>query len=284
MESMTGYGAGSAEGEQGRITVQIASVNNRGCRVNVRSEIRDLGLEEQVRGRVQEALRRGSITVQVAFAPAGQLGFDPTALRAAWRELATIAEELGAPVPQLADAARQLPARAGGPDVEGLQPLVEAACDEAIAACLAMRRTEGEALTAAFRDYHGQLFALKAEIVERAAGRSEAYATRLEERLGELLRDRAAISDEHLVRELAIYADRIDVSEELVRLDSHLEQIGDLLAAEGAIGKRMEFLLQELGREINTTGAKANDAGLQQLVVAAKGVVEQMKEQSANLL
>lgn len=283
MESMTGFGAGAAEGEVGAVTVQISSVNNKGCRVSVRSDLRDLALEEQVRKQVQDGLRRGSVTVQVGFQPAAQLGLDPAALKAAWRELAAIAEELGAPVPQLADAAR-LAGRSGGTEVEPVKPLVEQACAAAIAACVAMRRAEGAALAEAFRGHHSALFELKAAIAERAAARAAGYAQRLEERLGEVLAERAEVTAEQLVRELAIYADRIDVTEELVRLDSHLEQLGTLLAAAEPSGKKLEFLLQELGREVNTTGAKANDAELANLVVEAKGVVEQMKEQAANIL
>ena len=283
MESMTGFGAGGASGEVGAITVQISSVNNRGCRVNVRSDVRDLALEEGLRSRVQAALRRGSITVQVGFVPASRLGTDPAALAEAWRELDAVAREVGAPTPQLADAAR-FAGRGPEVDLDTLTPLVEAACDQALEACLAMRRREGEALAEAFRGHHRDLFELKTRIAERAAGRAEAHAQRLHERLAEVLRDRAEITPEHLVRELAIHADRIDVTEELVRLDSHLEQLGTLLAAAEANGKKVEFLLQELGREVNTTGAKANDAGLQALVVEAKAVVEQMKEQAANVL
>jgi uncharacterized protein (TIGR00255 family) len=284
MESMTGFGAASVDSEAGSISVQISSVNNRGCRVNVRSDLRDLALEELARTVVQDGLRRGSITVQIGFRAAARLGLDPAALSATWRELAALAEELGAPQPTLADAARIAGRSGGETDLEQLKPLVEQACREAVAACVAMRREEGAALHQAFRGHHAALFELKTRIAIRAAERPVAYAERLQERLQEVVRDRAEISPEHLVRELAIYADRIDVTEELVRLDSHLEQLGRILAADEPAGRKLEFLLQEFGREINTTGAKANDAELQQLVVEAKGVVEQLKEQAANVI
>ncbi|MDA3959360.1 MAG: DUF1732 domain-containing protein [Planctomycetota bacterium] len=283
MESMTGFGAGSASGELGTVNVQISSVNNRQCRVSVRSELRDLGLEERVRSQVQEALRRGSVTVQVGYQPATALSLDTQALSQAWRELAALAADLGAPAPTLPDAARVM-GRSGGTDLEAIQPLVDEAVQAALAACTAMRATEGASLQAAFDGHHAELTNLTEKMRAVAAPRALAYAERLQERLSEVLRDRASIEPEQLVRELAMYADRIDVTEEQVRLVSHLEQLATLIGANGDIGKKIEFLLQELGREVNTTGAKANDADLQQLVVAAKGVVEQMKEQAANVV
>jgi uncharacterized protein (TIGR00255 family) len=117
-----------------------------------------------------------------------------------------------------------------------------------------------------------------------AAGRTAAYRDSLAARLREVLQGQAAVTPEHLVRELALHAERIDVSEELVRLAAHLDALDALLASpEEAVGRKLEFLLQECGREVNTTGAKANDAALSALTLEAKYVIEQMKEQAANV-
>ena len=283
MESMTGFGAGQAESSAGVVEVQISSVNNKGCRVSVRSDVRDLGLEERVRSRVQAVLKRGSISVQIAWRSGSQLSFDADAVRITWMQLSALAEELGAPKPSLVDAAR-LTVRSESDPSDHVATLVDAALEAALDACLAMRRTEGQALKQAFEAHHAKLAEVAARIAEQSAGRPAVHAERLLLRMQELLRDRAEITPEHLIRELAIYSDRIDVTEEMVRLESHLAQLATLIASAEPSGKKLEFLLQELGREVNTTGSKANDAELQQLVVAAKEVIEQMKEQAANVL
>lgn len=283
MESMTGFGSGAAQGPAGAVSVQVASVNHRQCRVAVRSDLRDLALEDLVRTRVQDRLRRGSLTVQLAVRPAGELGLDLDALRAAWSELSALAAELGAPAPRLEEVAR-LVGRTAGPDESALRPLIERALDEALEACATMRAAEGANLQEAFRAHHQSLFELKTRMAGLAGERVERYRDRLRARVGELLRGEADLDDATLARELALYADRIDVTEELVRLDSHLQQMGELIGADGPAGKRIEFLLQELGREVNTTAAKAADPELQALVVEAKHVLEQMKEQAANVV
>jgi uncharacterized protein (TIGR00255 family) len=110
-----------------------------------------------------------------------------------------------------------------------------------------------------------------------------AYREQLLKRLSEVLAGQALVTPEHLVRELAIHAERIDISEELVRLGAHLEALDGLLAGGSEIGRKLDFLAQEIGREINTTGAKANDVALTALVLEAKLALDQIKEQAANV-
>ena len=282
MQSMTGFGSARNETDGQVITVQIASVNNRQCRVSVRGDLRDLALEEQVRSRTQERLQRGSITVQIGIQTTAALGQDLSSIRAAWRELAAAAAEDDAPVPSY-DLAARLVSRSDDQNTVAAE-VVLAVVDEALAACVAMRATEGANLHAVMVGLADELTSLRTQMGERAAGRVERWRERLLERLNEVLRDRAEITPEHLIRELAVYTDRIDVSEELDRLDSHLAQLRELLARKDAVGKQVEFLLQEFGREINTTGSKANDADLQRVVVDAKSVLERLREQAANIL
>jgi uncharacterized protein (TIGR00255 family) len=133
---------------------------------------------------------------------------------------------------------------------------------------------------ASFRAQAARLRDLHAAFTARAALRSDLYRTSLQTRLSDLLA--TAVAPEVLVREIALHAERIEVTEELVRLAAHLEALDALLATPEP-GKRLEFLAQEIGREINTTGAKANDAPLAALVIEAKVVVDQIKEQAANI-
>lgn len=281
MDSMTGFGQGRAEGAHGVATAQISSVNQRGCKISLRSELRDLALEEKLRARVQESLQRGAITVQVGFSPPGGGSLGGPQLAAAWRELALLAEQLGAPVPALEQVARLPGLGRTETDPAGATPLIEAALEQALAACAGMRAREGRALLTILQGQASRLRELRAALAPAAAARLAKRRESLQQRLGEVLREQ--VPEEVLVRELALHADRIDITEELDRLGSHLDQLDRLLLAPGQQGRAIEFLLQEVGREINTTGAKANDAAVQNLVIEAKGVLEQLKEQVANV-
>lgn len=283
MLSMTGFGTATVSAASGTVTVQIATVNNRACQISLKSELRDLALEEAVRRQVREALTRGSITVHVAWQANQTLGFDAARVRQAWRELAALAHELGAPPPSLERVvALQGSARSEGPaDLE--QPVL-AALGRCLAAVQAMRRQEGAALRTAFQAHAARLRELVAAMRACAPARLARVREGLVVRLREALGAAPPIAEDVLARELALVADRLDVSEELVRLDSHLAALDALLVSEDdALGRKLEFLLQELGREVNTTGSKSNDVTLTRVVLDAKAVLEQMREQAANV-
>lgn len=283
MLSMTGFGAASVGDANGLVTVQISSVNNRGCQITLRSDIRDLALEEAFRRQVRESLARGSITVHVAWQSGQALLIDTERLLGAWRELAALAQRLGAPTPALEQVASlQSFARVSGD--EGVERTALAALDQALAAVRETRRREGAALLTSFLGQAADLRRLAAQMREVAAGRAARHREALAGRLREVLGAAHPLPDEVLVRELALYADRIDVAEELVRLAAHLDALDALLAGpDEGLGRKLEFLLQEVGREINTTGSKSNDAALTRLVLDAKGILEQMREQAANV-
>ncbi|MFW5752730.1 MAG: YicC family protein [Planctomycetota bacterium] len=281
MHSMTGFGNATVDGPAGQIRVQIAAVNNKRAQVNVRSGLGNLAIEETVRRRVTAALGRGSISVRIDRGSAGASGFDPEALRSNYLAFKQIAESLGAPTPRL-EAVAGFPG--GAVDESELAAAVATAVDQALAACEQMRIQEGAHLRHAFERMLAELTACRNTMAELAVGRAEAYRQRLEERLEALLAERAQLEPAQIVRELALYADRVDVTEEIDRLASHAEQFATALASEGAVGKRIEFLLQEMGREVNTVGSKANDAALTAIVVEAKSVLERMREQAANVL
>jgi uncharacterized protein (TIGR00255 family) len=285
MQSMTGFGQGSASDANATLTVQIAAVNHRGLQIQVRSDLRDLAADEQVKSEVRKALDRGAVTVQVRVVAASTLSVDRTKLAATWRELAALAQELGAPAPALERVASLVPAQGG--DATPGADLLPKALSAAIAAIQAERRREGAALTAAFRTHATALRALAGRMQVAAAARTAAWREHLTTRLREILAG-TPVPDEVLVRELALYSERVDVTEEQVRLAAHCDALDALLAEpdgiDGGHGRRLEFLLQEIGREVNTTGSKSNDTALTTLVLEAKAIVEQMKEQAANVL
>jgi len=283
MLSMTGFGAGRARDGAGEVQVQISSVNHRGCQVQLRGDLRDLALEELVRQEVRSALGRGSITVQVELHAGRVLPLDLARLAHSWRELSRLATELGAPPPAL-----ERVAELGGANLRAeLQP-GEGALREALAlavgAMLSERRREGAALAAHLHALAAQLGALMPALTQAAAARLARYRESLLSRLREVLSGAAEVTPELLVRELALYSERLDVSEELVRLAAHLAALDALLdRADEPIGRKLEFLLQECAREANTLCAKANDSALTALALAGKALIEQLREQSANI-
>jgi uncharacterized protein (TIGR00255 family) len=283
MLSMTGFGQGRASGAPGVVTVQLSAVNNRAFAVHLRSELQDLHLDELIRQELRQALVRGAVTAHVAFQSAHALAVDHQRLAAAWRELSALAKSLGAPEPALPAVAAMLPGTRAAADA-GLEALLRPALAEAIGALVAMRGTEGAHLGRDLASHAAALRRHHATLTLQAAGRPAAYRDALHARLRDVLAGQAAVTPEALVRELALHADRIDISEELVRLASHLEALDRLLAAHGEpVGRKLEFLLQECLREANTIGAKANDAALAHTVVEAKYELEQMREQAANV-
>lgn len=284
MWSMTGFGEGEATGPVGLVRVQVSAVNHRHCQVHLRGDLRDLGLEDRLKRQVRDRARRGAITIQVTCPGRASGGVNRDELRALYRFLSAEASALGAPRPSLEGAARLCgrtdPATSDG---EGLGEALSEAADRALEAFEAMRAHEGSALRRDLRACLSHLVELVAAMAERAPVRLEtaraALTGRLEEALG------TPLTDDGLRREVALLADRLDVREELTRLASHLEQGAGLCEDPGPeIGKRFEFLLQELGREVNTVGSKANDVPLTNLVLEAKNVLEQMREQAANVL
>lgn len=282
MRSMTGFGSADHDGPDGRLRVQVATVNHKQCRVALRSELRDLAAEERCRRRVQEVLQRGSITVQVTWQRPAGAAQDLAGLAAQWRRLAALAEELGAPAPRLEGLLRYLPA-----DEATTAPIPDVlwtVLDEAIDACDAMRQDEGANLQTSCLRLLDELDVLRSAIQASADGRSQRHLEQLRQRVADLIANRTTLDDDQLIRELAIYADRIDITEELDRLSSHSQQLRQLLTGDTSAGKRIEFLLQECGREMNTIGSKANDATLAQLVVDGKSLLDQLREQAANVL
>ncbi len=281
MLSMTGFGSGRHADQRGELRVALASVNNRGWQLSLKSELGDPAVEDELRTRLRTALVRGSVSAQIQVFPVGPGALDPAVLKAAWQEFAAVARDVGAPVPAVELVARLLRERRS--DSGGWGDLLKPAVDQALAAMQAAREREGAALHQAFLGQAARLRELVAAMRARAPRRAELYRESLLKRIGEVLQGQALVTPEHLVREVALHAERIDVTEELVRLDVHLGALDQLLAGTGEVGRKLDFLLQEIGREVNTTGAKANDAELTGIVLEAKSVIDQLKEQAANV-
>jgi uncharacterized protein (TIGR00255 family) len=290
-ESMTGFGRGSASAEGHEVSVEVRSVNGRFIEVAVRAPRALADREAEVQALTRAALERGKVSVTVQAERAAHvapLRVDEDAARAYAALLNRLrwATEVQAPVTldHLLQFKEVFTAAEAPEDASALWAATEAALRDALAACRAMRRQEGAALA---QDLHARLDAIEAELsaVEAAApARIGAHLDALRQRLAALLDGETRVDPDRLALEVALLADRLDVTEECVRLRSHLAQFRETLDAEGGVGRRLNFLAQELNREVNTISSKANDPGIAHRTVTMKEELEKIREQVQNVV
>lgn len=285
---MTGYGRSSRPLGPHVLTVQVRSVNRRAFDLSVSLPEAWTALEPAVTERVRGSAQRGKIHVDVEWTSPGSEGpaWDERAVGAALDRLAALAAARGVPFQptvellwQVAQAQRGPAASLGAAEAE---PAVLACLDQALADFTAMREREGAALLA---DFTARLDILR-RLSGAAAERAPAVAPACRDALLKRLRDSGLgldPTDERVLKEIALFADRCDVTEELTRFRSHLDQLASLLASDGEAGRKGEFILQELGREAHTLGAKANDLVLSRIVIELKNELEKVREQMANV-
>lgn len=296
--SMTGFGraarGGAEAGESGlQIEVEARSVNHRHLDVRVRVPKLLADREAEFKQRVQNRMSRGKVDITMNLVlgrSSAQLEIDET-IAAQYVEAAetlrgrhALGESLGvANLLALPGVTRLVEAEL---DAERIVPLAEAALDEAVEGLLAMRRSEGAALASEIDGRLGTIDALAAAFEARSGEVLAVTRQRLEKRAEQIKRDVGLLDEARLHQEIVIAADRLDITEELVRLRSHVQQFREILGEAGdgePVGRRLDFLLQELGREANTVGSKANDAPLAQDVVELKTELERIREQVQNV-
>ncbi|HQN40073.1 MAG TPA: YicC family protein [Thermoanaerobaculia bacterium] len=288
---MTGAGVAHASAEGWRCHVRLASVNHRFLDVVVRLPERLRGREPELRQLVAARLARGRVEVEVAIEPEGDravsLALDEAAVEALHQALGTLREKGWIAGELAAGDLLRLPSllRFGSGDEgwgEGAERLLRDTVTAATDALIAAREAEGERLREALEQ---RLEAFRA-LAQRLATRREALRQELLAGLRRRLATLAAeipVAEERLAQEAALLVERSDVSEELDRLRAHLERFGELLAVTGPVGKQLDFLCQELQREVGTIGAKSRDLATTQDVLAAKLLCEQLREQIQNL-
>jgi len=283
---MTGYGRGVVEAAGARATVDVRAVNHRFLDLKLRGTPLSPALEEGVAARVRAALDRGAVTVAVHVARAGAGGetlrIDTDAAVRAHGELAALAARLGTAPPDLALVLAQPGVVAEVAERGDDEPPVLAAVDAALVQLDAMRRAEGEALGAELSARVAELAVLRATLATVAGAVPPQLAKRMHERVRRLLDD-TELDPGRLAQEIALLADRADVTEELVRLGSHLDQARALIASPDAVGRRLDFLVQEIGRELNTIGSKSATTEISAIIVEAKAVLEKVREQVQNV-
>lgn len=290
MYSMTGFGKGTFALDGRELTVELKSVNNRFLDISMRLPRVLSPLEDTFRHALQDRLSRGHVDVYVNYRNQREdaksvrvdtqlLGAYLTCARTAARELSITDDLTLSKALTLPDVTEIVPAEE---DQEALQQLGKTAVELAIDALLAMRRGEGSRLKKDLTARMDTMEGYAAAIEKRAPGVAEDYRVRLTERVNEMLGE-TEVDRSRLATEIALFADKAAIDEEIVRLKSHLLHFRELLEAEEPVGRKMDFLIQEMNRECNTIGSKANDAALTDLVLLCKAEIEKLREQIQNI-
>jgi uncharacterized protein (TIGR00255 family) len=292
IRSMTGFARAEASDAKAVVAVEARSVNHRHLEIAIRLPRALASFEMDARRLVQSRLERGRVDIAVQLSSAAtaslqQVRVDHGLARVWVGEARALGQELGLEddvsltwVLERPGVARLEEAEVADPTLAW--PTLAQAVNTALDGLVARRAAEGEVLVAELRALHAELDATVAHVAERVPPAMARRTERLRERIRALLAD-ATLDEGRIATEVAVWAERTDITEELVRLRAHLEQFVLTLDKGGPVGRLFDFLIQELNREVNTVGAKADDLELSQAVIAAKGVLEKMREQVQNL-
>lgn len=293
VRSMTGYGRGEFTAEDRKFTVEMRSVNHRYNDITVKLPRFLISLEDRIKKKTAENVFRGKTDIYISFETLSSEDVEvklDEALAAAYAEkLKHLREIIG--VPQ-ADDGRILELTARFPDVitvekaqkeeEVLWEILLPALEDAVSRFLAMRETEGENLKQDILQKGEKIRALVAGVKERAPLVVEEYREKLNRRLEDILGN-VEVDPQRVAQEVAVFADRGCIDEEITRLESHLIQLDGILREGGQVGRKLDFLVQEMNRESNTIASKANDMQIVQATIALKSEIEKIREQVQNL-
>lgn len=292
IKSMTGFGRAEVNDGKRNITVEIKSVNHRYCDINIRLAHRYAFAEEKIKSAIKEKISRGKLDVSVMVESLTEsdvnIKLNTLAARQYMDNLKRLKNELGFEdeislqyIASLPDVMKTVP------DVDDEKELTEALLAPvrlAAAKLDEMRITEGKKLEEDLLARGETVKALVEKIAERAPDVPKAYAEKLRTRIQELIGDSAEINEERIALEAAMFADKCSIAEELTRLDSHMAQMEKIIGEVGQPdGKRLDFLVQEMNREANTIGSKANDITVTELMLKVKAEVEKIREQVQNV-
>ncbi len=290
IKSMTGYGR-AVETINGReFTVELRSVNNRYLDCSVRLPRILTFTEEAIKQAVKASVSRGKVDVFVSVASEGgeeaQITLNKTVLEGYLTAMKQMVEEYGIKDDISVTAVARLPevltVEKPKIDEDQLAADLMTVVNNALANYDAMRAAEGVALDADLRNRGNTILALVSQVEQGNGQTVSDYRTRLENKLREVL-ENTAIDESRILTEAAIFADKVAVDEETVRLRSHLQQMNSMLDGGGAVGRKLDFLLQEMNREANTIGSKCTDVRLARIVVDIKAELEKIREQTQNI-
>ena len=294
MRSMTGFGKGRVESDVRTVEVEVRTVNNRFLKTSLKLPRSLAPLESEVEAAVRSFVTRGSVTVLVRREerqPPPGYRIDDNQARALIDAAETLGESTG--LTRIKDIASVLSLPGVVVPVEGTEDVtddcrrdVHEAARMALVGLTSMRDEEGERLRNELETIAGRIAGRCDKVEERAPNVVRDHRDRLHRRVNELvadMSDKVVVAEADLLREVALFADRADISEELQRLRSHLAKFKTVLHEDGEVGRKLEFLLQELLRETNTAGSKSNDYELTEHVVEIKADLERLREQVQNI-
>ena len=290
IKSMTGYGRAQGSFSGGDITVEIKSVNNRYLDCGVKLPRGYAYLEEGVKSQVQKAISRGKVDVFITINAAGadnvKISVNEPVAKGYIDAMHRLVQEYGIQDDISASAISKFSdvflVEKQEQDENEVKSAISGVVAEALGAFDAMRTREGEALKTDLLQKAEGILTLVSKVEERSPITVKAYRERLTAKMQEVLEDRQ-IDEARIIQEAAIYADKVAVDEETVRLRSHVDQLQNMLSEGGVIGRKLDFLMQEMNREANTIGAKGNDVEQARNVVSIKSELEKIREQIQNI-
>lgn len=288
--SMTGFGATKHEDDEFSIGIEVKSLNSKFTDLNVRIPRVFNDKELEIRNLLTTSLKRGKIAISIDFTKKGSnkpsAKINAEVVEAYYNQLKTIAENLKVENCDLLRQAVSLPNTIDNIDEKDSEELpwdlLQSKITEAIQNCVAFRQQEGDSIAAKFSESIFKISGYLEEIVQYDQTRIENVKNRIKESVMKL--ELESIDQNRFEQELVYYIEKIDINEEKVRLKNHLKYFMEVMNSDESNGKKLGFIGQEIGREINTIGSKANDAVVQKIVVNMKDELEQIKEQVANVL
>lgn len=290
--SMTGFGNASGQNDRFSASVEIKAVNNRYLKVSQKFPEVLAPLEAQIEKVVRSAVARGTVSLSIQFAPIGQSSrfrIVSEVLQAYWLQLQEASEQNGVPAPTSSADLLSLPGvvadeLASTVDAQQEWPLVEGSLKAALAKLDEFRRLEGESMQNDLAQNCRTIDEHLDAVARQSPKVVSTYRDKILERVRELLGETGAIVEPNdLIREVSVFSDRCDINEEITRLRCHIEQFGQVMDADKSQGRKLDFLTQEMFREINTIGSKANDVEIAHHVVEMKAAAEKMREVIQNV-
>lgn len=290
LKSMTGYGRGEVSAPERKVVVELKSVNHRFCEVSLRLPRHMVALEDQIRRIIQARISRGRVdgylAVENTEGRKALVKVDKALAAAYYKAVEELKEALGlqdpVTLPHLLHLPGVLVVDEPVEDPQAWWPYIREALEQALDGLVGMRVAEGARLKADLLLHLERVAEMAASIKARAPQVVQDYYQRLSQRVKELLAD-VPLDPARLAAEVAIFAERSNINEEIVRLESHISQFRGFLESEGPVGRKLDFLLQEMFREINTVASKAPDLEISRLVVEVKSELEKMREQVQNV-
>ncbi|GAB6088309.1 YicC/YloC family endoribonuclease [Alkaliphilus crotonatoxidans] len=291
LKSMTGFGRGESQTKDIKFLVELKSLNHRYMDVSIKMPKLFTYLEERIRQTVKEQIKRGRVEVFIGYENIGEADVEVTAdlplAKRYLQALSQIEEQLAVKnditVSLIAKFPDVIRVEKQELDEDVISQCLLKGVENALEKLVEMRRIEGEGLKADILKRLNLIGSMLKDIAERSPHVVTEYRQRLTERIREILDDGYSLDDNRIMMEVALFADKSNITEELVRFESHIRQFKGALEESDSVGRKLDFLIQEMNREINTIGSKANDLYITNIVINVKSELEKMREQVQNI-